>query len=158
MFYHCHTFYVLFRFFYDLYCSVKPRIYFSYQFSNQRNQTSKQQIGIQFYGRKKFIRKFVSWQNMTRGSEQNMKFNETKYFLKISLLNKMKILVFAIFFFVDLIETENTNWWDKIKWSFFILIKPIRRKSNLLIALSLVKVLLKLILIDIIIKEKWIKT
>ena len=98
MFYHCHTFYVLFRFFYYLYCSMKPRIYVSYQSNNQRNQIPQRQIGFQFLWEGKIMKKSVCWRNMTRGSAQNMKFNKTQYFLNFDPIEWNTDIGFAIFF------------------------------------------------------------
>ena len=162
MFYHCHTFYVLFRFFYYIYCSMKPRIYVSYQFNNQRNQIPQRQIGIQFLWEGKIMKKAFAdetWQEEVRKTWNSTKLNIFKFF---DPFEWNWDIGFAIFFLLLTIFWNYTNcifkWSWKLNDHFSNLIWLFIPKNNQICWLHFLflRYYLKLILIDILIKEKWL--
>ena len=98
MFYHCHTFYVLFRFFYYIYCSMKPHIYVFYQFNNQRNQIPQRQIGIQFLWEGKLWKKRLLTKHDKRKCAKHEIQQNSIFFLNFDPIEWNTGIGFAIFF------------------------------------------------------------
>ena len=125
MFYHCHTFYVLFRFFYYLYCSMQPRIYFLTNLTIKEIKHQNNKLESNFYGRKRIMEK-NSFADKTWQEEVSKTWNSTKLNIFWKLNISLQFSYKCAFCFQA--HKNSSNGSDKIKWSFFKFDYSFRRK------------------------------